>query len=71
VAKWLNSKSITAFILKYRTGHLLTNNVFKEFFARNLTTTENLRAAMPLITMGVADAKVAVAYVRDHASEWG
>jgi len=58
VAKWLNSKGITAFVLKYRLSHVDTTN------KGNLDRTS-------IAKMAIADGKAAMTYVRNQASEWG
>ena len=58
VAKWLNSKGITVFILKYRLFH-----------ADSINKGQMDRAACARV--GVDDGNVAVAYVRNHSSEYG
>ena len=71
VAKWLNSKGITAFVLKYRLAHLLTDNPMKEMMAKNVGSEKFNKDIEPIVAMGIADGKAAVAYVRNHAAEWG
>jgi acetyl esterase/lipase len=71
VAKWLQAKGITAFVLEYRTEHCLTDNPMQEFMQKNPNTPEFNKAMEPIIAMAIADGKAAVAYVREHAEEWG
>lgn len=71
VALWLQAKGITAFVLKYRTEHCLTDNPIQEFMQKNPNTPEFNRAMEPIIAMAIADGKAAVSYVREHAGEWG
>jgi dienelactone hydrolase len=71
VAKWLNKRGITAFVLKYRlvpTGEDgvteilgLMNNNYQLFIAK-------VSQIMPL---AVNDGMTAVAYIREHAEEYG
>jgi len=71
VAKWLNKRGITAFVLKYRlvpTGEDgvtevlgLMNNNYQLFIAK-------VSQVMPL---AVNDGMTAVAYIREHAEEYG
>lgn len=70
VAKWLNQKGITAFVLKYRLVHCITNNPVQEFMAKHPNTDEFNKAIEPEVGMAIADGKAAVAYVRSHAGEW-
>jgi len=71
VAKWLNSKGITAFILKYRLVHCLTNNPLQEFMSKQPNTPKFNKDIEPVVAMGIADGKAAIAYVRTHAPEFG
>jgi acetyl esterase/lipase len=71
VAKWLNSKGITVFVLKYRLVHLVTDNIWKEIVAKKIGTEQSVKEVQPLISMGIADGKAALAHVREHASDWG
>lgn len=70
VAKWLNAKGITVFVLKYRLAHLLTDNPMQEMADKMKTETFN-KDIEPIVAMGIADGKAAVAYVRSHAADWG
>lgn len=71
VAKWLNSKGITAFVLKYRLVHCLTNNPMQEFMSKQPNTPKFNKDIEPVVAMGIADGKAAIAYVRTHAAEFG
>ena len=71
IAKWLNSKGFTAFVLKYRLAHCLTKNPTREMLSKGIGTERFNKALEPVISMSIADGKAAVAYVRSHASEWG
>lgn len=71
VAKWLNSKGIKAFVLKYRLAHLLTDNPMKEMSSKNIGSEKFNKDIEPIVAMGIADGKAAIAYVRGHAAEWG
>jgi acetyl esterase/lipase len=72
VAKWLAKKGITAFVLKYRTAHINTDDPFADMMAgmngqrKAEWETEN-KATIPLV---IADGKAAIAYVRKHAAEF-
>lgn len=71
VAKWLNEKGITAFVLKYRLVPTGEDGVkdLNETSSNNLEEFKRLiGAVMPL---SVADGLTAVKYVRDHAEELG
>lgn len=71
VAKWLNSKGITAFVLKYRLVHCLTNNPMQEFMSKQPNTPKFNKDIEPVVAFGIADGKAAIEYVRTHASEFG
>jgi acetyl esterase/lipase/lysophospholipase L1-like esterase len=70
VAQWLNQKGITAFVLRYRVGHSLTNNPGDELWD-NLHKSDFEDKIKPIIPLSVADGKAAIAYVRAHAAEYG
>lgn len=69
VAKWLNQKGITAFVLRYRLAHSLTDDPVKEMNAKTKKQTQVEREAV--IPLGIADTRTAIAYVRAHAAEYG
>jgi acetyl esterase/lipase len=71
VAKWLNSKGVTAFVLKYRLAHLETDNPFQELTAKNPGSEKFNKDIEPLVQMDIADGKTAIAYVRKNASKYG
>jgi len=70
VAKYLAAKGVTAFVLKYRLAHTGDDATqeFAALFADLPKFEEMLVKVEPLST---ADGLAAVAYVRQHASEWG
>jgi acetyl esterase/lipase len=70
VAKWLNAKGVTAFVLKYRLVPTGDDGV-KEIMAKigNRKKMDEDNAAV--IPLAIADGQAAVAYVRKHASEFG
>jgi len=69
VAKWLNTRGVAAFVLKYR---LLQTPGSDEDFLQQLQyiarTMEQIKLHAPL---GVMDGKQAMRVVREHASKWG
>lgn len=71
VAKWAQEKGITAFVLKYRTEHCLTDKPMMEFMQKKPNTPEFNKAMEPVIALAIADGKAAISYVREHASDWG
>jgi acetyl esterase/lipase len=70
VAKWLNQKGVTAFVLKYRLVPTGEDGV-KELMdsSRNRQSAEEAMAKV--IPMAIADGLAAVGYVRKHAAEFG
>lgn len=65
LAKWLQSKGVAAFVLKYRLVHSLTDEPAKEVTYKK-TTIEDAKKVAPL---ALADGLKAVEYVREHAKE--
>jgi acetyl esterase/lipase/lysophospholipase L1-like esterase len=70
VAQWLTQKGITAFVLKYRVAHSLTNDPGHELWD-NLHKPGFEDKVKPIIPLSIADGKAAIAYVRAHAAEYG
>lgn len=70
VAKYLAAKGVTAFMLKYRLAHTGEDAAqeFSALYADRPKYDEMLKNVTPL---AFADGLAAVAYVRQHASEWG
>jgi acetyl esterase/lipase len=73
LARWLNKKGITAFVLKHRLVHVLTNDPIKESMDKYpndpnsyIKNDEN----KAVVDFAIADAKAAVSYVRQHAVEF-
>jgi len=71
VARWLNEKGITAFVLKYRLVHCLTDNPMMEFGSKGPNTEKFNREIEPEVAMAIADGKQAILYIREHATEFG
>jgi lysophospholipase L1-like esterase/acetyl esterase/lipase len=69
VAKWLNSKGIAAFVLKYRVAHCFTDDPVKEVMGKM----SNFKALDiendTIVPLAMADGLAAMKYVRDHAKE--
>lgn len=70
VAKWLAKKGVTCFVLKYRLVHVTTNDPTTEV-AKVLGKPEFEEKTSKVIPMSIADGKAAIAYVRNHAGEYG
>jgi acetyl esterase/lipase len=74
VAKWLAKRGVTAFVLKYRTAHLDTDDPLGDMMSglapgkRKDSYEAEMKATIPLC---IADGKAAIVYVRKHASEFG
>ena len=70
VAKYLAAKGVTAFVLKYRLAH--TGDDATEEFATLISDRQKFEEAIgKIIPLSIADGLAAVAYVHQHASEWG
>jgi acetyl esterase/lipase len=70
VVKWLQSKGITAFLLKYRLMHTTGGDPYKQEIddqTRKGADAERITVA----NMAVADGRQALGYVRAHAAEYG
>lgn len=72
VAKRLNEKGITAFVLKYRLVHEDTshpeNNLMALLSTRNYKKLDSINA--PVVQLAVQDGLTAVKYVRTHAADY-
>jgi acetyl esterase/lipase len=72
VARWLVSKGITTFILKYRLvadKPGLNSTLFQDLQRVNFARIDSVNA--PFVPLAVADGLEAVRYVRQHAAEYG
>lgn len=69
VAKWLNAKGITAFVLKYRVARSFTDDPVKELMGKmgNFKTLDEENT--PVVPLATQDGLTAVKYVRDHVKE--
>ena len=67
VAKWLNSKGIAAFVLKYRVAHSVTDDPVGELMAKMGDFKQLDEENEKVIPLAIADGLAAVKYVRDHA----
>ncbi|WCT13875.1 alpha/beta hydrolase [Mucilaginibacter jinjuensis] len=68
-AKWFNAHGVAAFVLKYRVIHSLTNDPVQEVLA-NRGTKSNAEAVAQVLPLAIADARLAISYVRKHAAEY-
>lgn len=69
VAKWLNSKGVAAFVLKYRLVRSMTDNPVSELMPKMQDFKKLDEINAPVVEMAVADGKKAIEYVRSHAKE--
>lgn len=67
VAKWLNSKGIAAFMLKYRLVRSLTDDPPKEMRDKLKDRAQFFASIDSVVTMAMHDGQAAVKYVRDNA----
>jgi lysophospholipase L1-like esterase/acetyl esterase/lipase len=71
VAKWLSSKGIAAFVLKYRLVKCETNDPRTEVNDKMQNHTTDFNASVAkLMPLAIADGKKAIEYVRNHAKEY-
>ncbi len=69
LAKWLNSKGVAVFVLKYRLVHCLTDDPARELMdkmGKGHLDHDNA----PVVAMAMNDGLTAVQYVRDHAANF-
>jgi acetyl esterase/lipase/lysophospholipase L1-like esterase len=69
VAKWLNSKGVAAFVLKYRVVHSLTDDPVKELLPKMADFKKLDEENAPVVPLAMADGLAAMKYVRSHAKE--
>ncbi|MFL6214673.1 MAG: alpha/beta hydrolase [Blastocatellia bacterium] len=69
VAKWLNARGVTAFVLKYRLVPTGEDGV-KEVMSKMGNDAKMGEATASLIPLAIADGLAAVTYVRKHAAEF-
>jgi predicted esterase len=70
VVKWLQSKGITAFLLKYRLMHIEGSDPYKQETEDRTRIGADAERAM-VSGMAIADGRQALTYVRAHAAEYG
>jgi acetyl esterase/lipase len=71
VAKWLNSRGVTAFVLKYRVVKSETDDPGAEVFKLmgNSKKLDSINA--PVVPLAFQDGLTSIKYVREHAEEFG
>ncbi len=67
VARWLNDKGVTCFVLKYRLVECKTDDPTRELMTRGSLDP----IVAPIVKLAMADGNVAVGHVRKHAKEYG
>jgi acetyl esterase/lipase len=71
VAKWLNSRGITAFVLKYRLVKSESENPIAELMPLMADFNKLDQINAPVVQMANQDGLAAVKYVREHAAGFG
>lgn len=67
VARWLSSRGIASFVLKYRLVECKTDDPTREIMTRG-----NLdEIVAPVVKLALADANAAILHVRKHAADYG
>jgi len=70
VAKYLATRGVTAFVLKYRLAHT-GEDATQEFAAMFADKAKFQEIFDKVVPLAIADGLAAVTYVRQHASDWG
>jgi len=68
VARWLTTKGITGFVLKYRLVKCETDDPTREVMTKGANLGE---VVAPVVKLAMADGMAAVGWVRRHANEYG
>jgi acetyl esterase/lipase len=69
VARYLNTKGVTAFVLKYRLVHSLTDDPVKELMGLMGKRANFDSINAPVVVLAMNDGLSALAYIRAHAAE--
>ena len=67
VARWLNQKGVTCFVLKYRLVQCKTEDPTRELMTRGKLD----EVVAPIVKLALADGNAAIGHVRKHAKEYG
>ena len=70
VADWLVKKGVTCFVLKYRLVHSTSDNPVQDMMDMINKKQSNDDETKAVIAMAISDGHKAMAYVREHASEY-
>src|SRR5271157_2350520 len=65
VARWLNTKGVACFVLKYRLAECITDDPTREVNTRGPLDV----VVAPIVKLALADGNAAIGYVRKHAAE--
>ncbi len=70
VAEYLQSKGVAAFVLKYRVGHLMSDNPFQELggLMQDFKKLDSVNASV--IPLAIADAQAAMKHIRENADKY-
>jgi lysophospholipase L1-like esterase/acetyl esterase/lipase len=68
VAKWLNTKGVAAFVLKYRLVHMPTDDPFGDLLKKMNDFKKLDEENDSVVNMAIADGLKAIEYVRSHAA---
>ena len=71
VAKWLNARGVTAFVLKYRLAKSNTDDPAKEMMEKVGNPSKMEAENGPIMKLAMKDGQTAVQFVRSHAREYG
>jgi acetyl esterase/lipase/lysophospholipase L1-like esterase len=71
LAKWLNARGVTAFVLKYRLAKSNTDDPAKEMMEKVGNPSKMEAENGPIMKLAMKDGQTAVQYVRSHAREYG
>lgn len=66
VARWLNTKGVTCFVLKYRLVQCQTDDPTRELMTRGKLDD----VVAPVVKLALADGNAAIGHVRKHAKEY-
>ncbi len=67
VARWLQEKGVTSFVLKYRLVQCQTDDPTRELMTRGSLD----EVVAPVVKLALADGNAAISHVRKHAKEYG
>jgi acetyl esterase/lipase len=70
VAKWLNTKGVAAFVLKYRVVRSVTDDPVAELMPKMSDIPKLNVENAPVVPLAINDGRKAIEYVREHASQY-